>query len=137
LAGIRLGYCIADPIIIEDLMKVKAPYNVNLLSSHYALAVLEKPKAMQSSVSAIIAERKRLKEALRSFKNVKNVYPSDANFLLVRFTESKQVLSELIGRGIIVRDRSGEPGLANCLRITVGTPEQNTLLLNALEEIDL
>jgi histidinol-phosphate aminotransferase len=137
LAGIRLGYCIADPIIIEYLMKVKAPYNVNLLSSHYALAVLEKPKAMQSSVSAIIAERKRLKEALRSFKNVKNVYPSDANFLLVRFTESKQVLSELIGRGIIVRDRSGEPGLANCLRITVGTPEQNTLLLNALEEIDL
>jgi histidinol-phosphate aminotransferase len=137
LAGIRLGYCIADPTIIGYLMKVKAPYNVNLLSSHFALTVLQNPKSMQSSVSAIITERKRLTEALSSFKNVKNVYPSDANFLLVRFTESKQVFSELIRRGIIVRDRSGEPGLANCLRITVGTPEQNTILLNALEEIDV
>jgi histidinol-phosphate aminotransferase len=135
LAGIRLGYCIADPVIIRFFMKVKAPYNVNTLSGRYALNALEDPQSMLSAVSAIKTERERLAEALGKLKSVHTVYPSDANFLLVRFSQAQTVFRELVGRGIIVRDRSSEPGLDNCLRITVGTPDQNDALLNALREI--
>ena len=136
LAAIRLGYAIAHPRIISYLMKVKSPYNINILTSTEALKALDNTGHVQRSVAAVVAERERLARELSQFQFVKNVYPSDANFLLVRCTDARSMYRQLADRGIIVRDRSSEPKLENCLRISVGTSEQNTLLLNALKEFD-
>ncbi len=136
LAAIRLGYAIAHPQIISYLMKVKSPYNINILTSTEALKALDNTEHVNRSVASVSAERQRLVRALSTFRSVKKVFPSDANFLLVRCTDARSLYRQLAQRGIIVRDRSSEPKLENCLRISVGTPEQNDLLLNALKELD-
>jgi histidinol-phosphate aminotransferase len=136
LAAIRLGYAIAHPQIISYLMKVKAPYNINILTSTEALKALDNTEHVQRTVAAVATERQRLVTELPAFRFVKHIYPSDANFLLVRCTDARTLYRQLAQRGIIVRDRSTEPKLENCLRISVGTPEQNDLLLNALKELE-
>jgi histidinol-phosphate aminotransferase len=136
LAAIRLGYAVAHPQIVTYLMKVKSPYNINILTSTEALKALVNTEHVQKSVAAVAAERQRLVRELSTFQFVKKVYPSDANFLLVRCTEARLLYTQLAQRGIIVRDRSSEPKLENCLRISIGTPEQNDLLLNALKELE-
>ncbi len=135
LAGIRLGYAIASPAIIEYLLKVKPPYNINALTSSAALRALENPGRMKQAVRAIVKLREHLSEQLKKMAAIERVFPSDANFLLVRCREAKTVYRLLAERGVIVRDRSAEPLLGNCLRITAGTAEQNSLLLNTLNEI--
>jgi histidinol-phosphate aminotransferase len=135
LAAIRLGYAVAHPEIISYLMKVKAPYNINALTSAEAIRALEHPEHVRNSVTSTVSERKRLGDELVKFHFVLKVFPSDANFLLVRFSDARAVYQHLAQRGVIVRDRSSEPKLTNCLRISVGTPEQNNLLLTALKEI--
>ncbi len=135
LAGIRIGYCIAHPTIIEYLNKVKAPYNVNSVSASLALKALEEPKEREQIIQTIREERKRLVERLQIVPQVQHIYPSDANFLLVRVNNAKKVYSKLINDGIVIRDRSNEPKLDNCVRITVGTSEQNDVLIQAMEEI--
>ena len=136
LAAIRLGYAIAHPQIISYLMKVKSPYNINILTSTEAMKALDNTEHVKKSVASAAAERQRLVRELSAFRFVKNVFPSDANFLLVRCTDARSLYQQLAQRGIIVRDRSSEPKLENCLRISVGTPEQNDLLLNALKELE-
>ncbi|MBS1913763.1 MAG: histidinol-phosphate transaminase [Bacteroidetes bacterium] len=136
LAGLRLGYAVAQPGIVSWLMNVKPPYNVGSLVACTALAALEDVGRERAQVAAIVAERERLAAGLAKLRGVLCVHPSDANFLLVRFANAAAVHAELRERGLIVRDRSGEPGLAGALRITVGTPAENTALLNALLEID-
>jgi histidinol-phosphate aminotransferase len=136
LAAIRLGYAIAHPQIISFLMKVKSPYNINILTSTEALKALESAEHVKRSVVSVTTERRRLVNELSTFKFVKKVFPSDSNFLLVRCTDARSLYRQLAQRGIIVRDRSSEPKLENCLRISVGTPEQNDLLLNALKELE-
>jgi histidinol-phosphate aminotransferase len=136
LAAIRLGYAIAHPQIVSYLMKVKSPYNINILTSTEALKALDNTQHVEKSVTAVRTERKRLADVLSSFRFVEKVYPSDANFLLVRCSDARSLYQKLAQRGIIIRDRSSEPKLANCIRISVGTPEQNTLLLNAMKELD-
>ena len=136
LAAIRLGYAIAHPQIISYLMKVKAPYNINILTTTEALTALDNTDHVQRSVASVAAERRRLVRELSTFRFVEKVFPSDANFLLVRCSDARSLYRQLAQRGIIVRDRTSEPKLENCLRISVGTPEQNNLLLNALKEIE-
>lgn len=135
LAAIRLGYAIAHPLIVSYLMKAKAPYNINILTSVEALKALEETTHVQKSVAATIAERDRLIGELEQIRCVKEVFPSDSNFLLVRVTDARGIHQQLARRGVIVRDRSAEPKLANCIRISVGTPEQNDILLTALKEL--
>jgi histidinol-phosphate aminotransferase len=136
LAAIRLGYAIAHPRIISYLMKVKSPYNINILTSTEALKALESTEHVTRSVASVTRERQRLVKELSTVKLVKKVFPSDSNFLLVRCADARLLYRQLAQRGIIVRDRSSEPKLENCLRISVGTPEQNNLLLNALKELE-
>lgn len=135
LAAIRLGYAIADPKIVAYLMKVKAPYNINILTSTEAMKALDRPDHVRKSVASTVAERERLITELIRFSFVKKIFPSDANFFTVRCTEARPIYQQLAQRGIIVRDRTSEPKLNNCLRISVGTPEQNDLLLTALKEL--
>jgi histidinol-phosphate aminotransferase len=135
LAAIRLGYAVADPLIVSYLMKAKAPYNINILTSVEALKGLEQTAHVEKSVTATIAQRKRLIGELQRIGCVKGVFLSDSNFLLVRVTNARAVHQQLAQRGVIVRDRSSEPKLENCIRISVGTPEQNDILLTALKEL--
>jgi histidinol-phosphate aminotransferase len=135
LAGIRLGYCVADPIIVSYALKVKAPYNVNSLSSKMALEALSKATQMQETLKNILNERKRLAAELAALPCVQTVFPSDTNFLLARFTNANDIYNKLVQCGIIIRNRTTEPMLQNCLRITVGTPEETNQLLKALKEI--
>ncbi len=133
LAGIRLGYCIGDPDLVEYLLKIKSPYSINTLTSHVALSALESNGALARNVQAVRESRAWLRAALASAPGVERIYPSDANFLLVRFRDAESVYKKLLSRGIIVRRRS-ESRLSSCLRITVGTREENQLLLEALRE---
>jgi histidinol-phosphate aminotransferase len=134
LAGIRLGYCIAHPTMISYLLRIKAPYSINAVSSKLALDALRNEKFFHNAIEGIKNERERLREHLQHCLSVKHIYPSDANFLLVECDDAARIFSVLSERGIIVRRRS-EPRLQNCLRITVGTPEENTLLLETLKEV--
>ncbi len=135
LAGIRLGYCIADPLIISYLMKIKLPYNINALTSSAALKALQKTDEVRRRVAAIIRERQWLSSELAKLSSIERIFPSDANFLLVRCRDANALYQTLVSKGIIVRNRSTEPRLQNCLRITVGTRAENELLLGALREI--
>lgn len=135
LAAIRLGYAVAHPLVISYLLKVKAPYSINILTSTEALRALKNDEHVRKSVASTIAERERLRSALSQLAGVECVFPSDANFLLVRFTRARATYEALAQRGVIVRDRSTEPKLTGCLRISVGTPEQNDFLLTALRDI--
>jgi len=136
LAAIRLGYALAHPLIVSYLMKAKAPYNINALTSMEALKALERTDHVQQSVASTIAERERLVGELERIAYVQRVFPSDANFLLVRVTDARTLHQRLAQRGVIVRDRSSEPKLANCIRISVGTPGENDALLTALKEFE-
>ncbi len=133
LAGIRLGYCVADPLTISYLLQIKAPYNINAVTSKLALEALDKVRFLSDSEQNVKVERARLARTLNELSIVRRIYPSDANFLLVEFTDARKVYGHLAGRGIIVRRRS-EPRLAHCLRITVGTAEENDRLLRELRE---
>lgn len=133
LAGIRLGMVFAHKDLIRYLSHVKYPYNLNALTLTYALNSLENHDAKGQWVNRILAERKNLEAALASLSFIEKIFPSDANFLLVRMENPGDVYEYLIKRGIIVRDRSTVPLCEGCLRITVGTEEENLELYNALK----
>lgn len=136
LAGIRLGMVFAHEELIGYLSGVKYPYNINALSLAEAIKSMGNPGAMESWVSRILEEREKLVEKLKSLSFVKKLFPSDANFLLVRMDHPGEVYGFLMERGIIVRDRSSVPLCEGCLRISVGTEQENSLLCNALEAYD-
>jgi histidinol-phosphate aminotransferase len=134
LAGIRLGYCIADTVVISYLMKVKAPYNINALTSRTTLQALSKGEEVRKTIAAIIQQRDWLSAELSQLLCVQKVYPSDANFILVRCTDATALYRVLAKNDIIVRNRSTEPLLENCLRITVGTQRENEMLIQTVKE---
>jgi histidinol-phosphate aminotransferase len=134
LAGIRLGMAFANEQVIEVMNRIKPPYNINQLTQEVALKELEDEVGFKKEVDSILSERKRLKQELSKLKNVLNIYPSDANFLLVKFTEPKAVYDALTEKGIVVRDRSKVA--EGCLRITVGIKEENTQLLAELKKLE-
>ena len=131
MAGLRIGLAIARPEIVSLMSKVKYPYNLNILSQEMALSKLDEAR-LSRRVSEIIAQRIRLARELPNCPSVKRIYPSEANFLLVRFDEPDAMYQRLLDAGVIVRNRSRVPGCEGCLRITVGTPAENDRLLEAL-----
>ena len=132
LAGIRLGMAFASEEIIRYFNKVKPPYNLDVLVQKEALRQLDSFDEMKGKVGEIITQREWLLNQLSALTIVLKVYPSSTNFLLVRFERSKEVFTYLMENDIIVRDRSKALHCENCLRITVGTAEENRKLLRTL-----
>lgn len=133
LAGLRLGMCFASEEIITILNKIKYPYNVNSRTQDLALDALENAYRKDIWVEEILKERDVLIKELRSLKIVEKVFPSNANFLLVRVKDAQSTYQYLIDNRIIVRDRSKVNLCYNCIRITVGTPEENNRLIESLK----
>ncbi|MCI7008131.1 MAG: histidinol-phosphate transaminase [Parabacteroides sp.] len=133
-AAIRLGMAFAAPAIIDVLNKIKYPYNINLLVQNKALELMENEAEMRQEVKAILAERARMAKRLSEAPFGFEVFPSDANFLLVRVGDADQLYKALVDRGIIVRNRNRVQKCEGCLRITIGLPAENDLLLDALSE---
>jgi len=134
MAGIRLGMLFAHPDLVGFLSGVKYPYNINALSLKEAMKGLERRDQAKKWVSTILEERNRLASDLASLDLVEEVFPSDANFLLIRVQEAVKLYQFLRTEGIIVRDRSSVPLCEGCLRITVGTPEENHKLMETLKK---
>lgn len=135
LAGLRLGMAFASPELIHVLNKIKYPYNVNIRTQDLALDALENAAQKDAWVKEIVKEREKLAKALTKVKIVKKVYPSDANFILVRVEDAPSTYHYLMDSKIIVRDRSRVALCYNCIRITVGTPQENERLLKALKTL--
>lgn len=131
MAGLRIGLAMADPAVIGLMSKVKYPYNISVVAQKMALAKLD-AKAKDNAVAQIVGQRFRLEKELVKCREVKGVYSSDANFLLVRFDNPDEVYERLLSGGVIVRNRSRVPGCEGCLRVTVGTPAENDRLLRLL-----
>lgn len=134
LASLRLGMAFASSDIIQVLNRIKPPYNISGLTQETVLAALDQADKKNSMVVEILEERKNLDEALQKLPLVQKVYPSDANFLLVKIKGARQVYNYLIANKIIVRDRSKVVLCDDCLRITVGVAEENGILLEALKK---
>lgn len=132
LAGLRLGIAAAPAPIIRLMMKVKPPYNVNRLTLGMAEKALLHPDMMRKHVGELLKERKRLRLELEQIPGVEKIFPSDANFLLVRIREALSVYKYLAEKGVIVRYRGDQIHCEDCLRITVGTQDENNLLLKEL-----
>jgi histidinol-phosphate aminotransferase len=132
LAGIRLGYLAGRPEWIEQLNKVRSPYNINTLTQTAALFLLERLDVLEEQAARIRADRDSLAKALAGLPGV-TVFPSQANFLLVRVPDADGAFAGLLRQGVLVKNLNG-PAMKNCLRITIGTPDENRILLNALRE---
>jgi len=135
LAGIRLGICIASEEIIDILNKIKPPYNINSLTQDRAISALEDWDTTQRQITQLIAERKGLFAQLEKISFVEKVYLSDANFLLVRVDDANKRYAQLIQNNIVVRNRSKQVGCENCLRFSVGTPQENQILIETLNRL--
>jgi histidinol-phosphate aminotransferase len=135
LAGIRLGVCYASKEIITVLNKIKPPYNINELTQAKALERLNRMDSVQIEVAHVLKERKKLKMALKSIELVQKVYPSDANFLLVKVDDANKRYLQLVEKSIVVRNRTNQPLCENCLRLTVGTEYENEKLVETLRLI--
>lgn len=135
LAGIRLGITYAQEDIIQYMMKVKAPYNINKLTAQNAIKGLQNWDTVSFKIDAIKKERSQLADKLNQLDAVQKVYPSEANFLLVKINDAHTLYEQLAERDIIVRYRGNEPHCDSCLRITVGTPDENERLISALQDL--
>ena len=133
LAAIRLGICYASKEIISILNKIKPPYNVNQLTQDVALQSLLNLEKVKNNITAIISERNQLIRDLENVEIVEKVYSSDANFLLVQVDNATLRYKQLVKLGIIVRNRTTQILCDNCLRFTVGTPDENKKLINTLK----
>ncbi len=135
LAGVRMGYLLAHERVVCELTKVRQPYSVDAVSQAIALEVVKHREAFEEGIARTRAERDRLAQALAALPST-DVHPSQANFLCVRFEADAGALWEgLYERGILVRDFSANPATRNCLRISVGTPEENDAVIAALESL--
>jgi len=131
LAGIRLGYLIGRPEWVAQLDKVRPPYNVSVLTQAAALFLIEKLDVLEAQAARIKSDRAALGQSLAALKGV-TVFPSEANFFLIRVPDALGTYEGLKRQNVLVRNL--HPGLANCLRVTVGTPDENRILLAALRE---
>ena len=135
LAGLRLGMGFASKEIITVLNKIKPPYNINTLTQEKASEMLGDLDKKNDAVDVILAERIVLSEALEEITTVRNIYPSEANFLLVKIDDATDIYNKLVEKSIIVRNRANVELCESCLRITVGTPKENKLVIAAIKEI--
>ncbi|MEQ3362879.1 histidinol-phosphate transaminase [Raoultibacter massiliensis] len=134
LAGVRLGYILGDPAIITEFVKVRQPYSVDAVSQAIAEAVYENRASFERGIVSIIEERSRLVDELRKLPEVK-AYPSDANYILFKAEGAGEIWQSLYDRGILVRDFSAAEHLTDCLRVTIGSPEENERFMAALKEV--
>ena len=135
LAGARVGYIFADPSVIDEFLKVRQPYSVNALSQLVAEVVFENRAALMPGVDQIVSERARLIEELPRIKGV-TVRPSSANYVLIHVPDAHRVWERLLAEhSVLVRDFSRTPGLEDCLRLSVGQPDEDTRLLDALRQV--
>jgi histidinol-phosphate aminotransferase len=134
LAALRIGMSFASTGIIQIMNKIKPPYNINQASQELALEALEEVGQVNDMIKAIVEERDVLSTALAKIPFVQKIYPTDANFLLVKMVNAKDVYEYLLNQQIVVRDRSKVVLCDDCLRITVGTPSENTILIKALSD---
>jgi len=135
LAGIRLGVCYASVEVISVLNKIKPPYNVNELTQLRALERLSDESKIKSEIASIIKEREELLKVLVDVKFVKKIYPTEANFILIKVDDANKRYDELIAKGIVIRNRTTQPLCENTLRLTIGTAEENKKLIEALKSI--
>lgn len=135
LAALRLGMAFAQAPIIELMNKVKYPYNINLLTQQKILEAIDNKRQKDEWVRTILQNRQWLVDALASIQGVEKIYPSDANFVLVKIPHATQIYKHLVEQKIIVRNRSNVHLCDNCLRITVGTAEENEKLVAALKRL--
>jgi histidinol-phosphate aminotransferase len=134
LAAVRIGMAFSNPQIIQYFNKLKPPYNISTINQKAAMAKLSQIDLYKKQVSKIIKERKRLSSILSELNVVDKIYPSDANFLLVKVKNADLIYNKLINKNIIVRNRSNV--VRNCIRITIGKKAENDILINALIELD-
>ena len=134
LAGLRLGMCFASPQVIGFMNKVKAPYNINIVTQELALQALEEVGQVNDMIKLLVDMRIALAQVIASMPHVIQVFPSDTNFILVKIPKARQLYEYLLSQGIIVRDRSALELCEDSLRITVGTEQENTLLVDAMYE---
>jgi histidinol-phosphate aminotransferase len=132
LAGLRLGMAFASEAIIEVYNKVKPPYNISQATQEIALQALEETEQVNEMIRTLVSMREEMCQQLVTLPVVKKIYPSDANFLLVKVADARTVYHYLLDKGIVVRDRSKVELCEGCLRITVGTEAENRELVEAL-----
>ena len=137
LAGLRLGMAFASEFIVEVLNRIKPPYNIGQATQEIGLKALGGTEKVNEMIREIVQMRNDLARKISRLSAVMNVYPSEANFLLVKIKNARKIYNELLDLGIVVRDRSSAPGCSDCLRITVGTKEQNDKLIDALSKIGI
>ena len=136
MAGLRLGIAIASPEIVALLKRIKPPYNINTLSQQNAMEVLSDTRTVNIQIAESISERNRLEKELIAFSWVNQIYPSDANFLLVKVDDAAKRYAQLLEKHIVLRDRSSQENCENCIRISIGTPQENNQLLTACKSLD-
>lgn len=134
MAGLRLGMAFGSEQLVALLDKIKPPYNINQATQQLATKVLEQTEQLMYMIEEIVQERDMLLHALPTLAAVEQVYPSDANFLLVKVKDANGLYEHLLRQGIVVRNRSSLPGCAGCLRISVGTVDENQQLFQAISE---
>ena len=133
LAGVRLGYMVGAAALIDEIDKVRPPYNISALNAEATLFALEHADEFAKQAAVLRSERARLQSALQAIPGVQP-FPSEANMILVRVPDSKRCFEGMKARGVLVKNIAGlHPLLANCVRLTVGTPEENTLMIDALK----
>jgi histidinol-phosphate aminotransferase len=132
LAGLRIGMAFASIAIVEIMNKVKPPYNISQPAQELALKALDEVGQVNDMITLLVDMREALAAVFRQMPFVEAVYPSDANFLLVKMQQAHQLYEFLLDKGIVVRDRSRVELCDNCLRITIGTEQENTFLVDAL-----
>ena len=135
MAGIRLGMGFSNEKIINYLNKIKPPYNINVLTERKALEELYKIDEIEKNISIVLDQRNLLVFCLEKLDFVEKIYKSDANFLLVKVDNADLRYNQLLENGIVVRNRSNQPLCQNCLRITIGTKNENTSLIKTLNEL--
>ena len=133
LAGLRIGMAFASEEIIEIFNRVKPPYNINEASQTLALEALQNTEQVNEWIKQTLIERDNLVVSIKKFDFVLDIYPSDANFILVKTTDANSIYKFLVEKGIIVRNRTNVELCQGCLRITVGTPLENEILINTLK----
>ena len=136
-AAIRLGMAFASPEIIAIFNKIKYPYNVNRLTQEEAIRVLQHPETIKGWVNTLLEERARVMEEFVKLPCCVRVFPTDANFFLAKVYEATQIYNYLVSEGIIVRNRTNVALCNDCLRITIGTKEENDALLDALRKVEV
>lgn len=134
MAGLRLGLLFASTEIISILNKIKPPYNVNVVSQDVAIKQLQKNK-VSTDIEVLNLERKKITEALENCKLVAKVYPSDVNFVLAQFDNANLRYKQFLENGIVIRNRSNQALCDNCLRITIGTPEENKQVIEFIKTL--